>query len=93
LKHIASYKKYQGNCHANTLIANLTKYCKNKYEAMLVGTVNLPSIVSFGKNCGFKKSYEIENFFTGNNDHPIIEQGVKLVDMVYLRKQLYVSIT
>ena len=30
----------------------------------------------------------VKNFFTGHYDHPIYECGVKLVDMVYLQREL-----
>ena len=30
---------------------------------------------------------EVKNFFTDNYDHPIIECGVQLSDMIYLRRK------
>lgn len=30
----------------------------------------------------------IKNFFTDNYDHPMFDDGVQLVDMVYLKKDL-----
>lgn len=35
-----------------------------------------------------ERSHVVEGFFTENYDHPIFEGGVRLVDMVYLRKHL-----
>ena len=29
----------------------------------------------------------VERFFTDNYDHPIIEDGIQLVDMVYLKRE------
>ncbi|MEE1455791.1 MAG: GNAT family N-acetyltransferase, partial [Oscillospiraceae bacterium] len=40
------------------------------------------------EKCGFVRSHIIPNFFTDNYDHPIYEDGVQLVDMVYLQRQL-----
>lgn len=40
------------------------------------------------ERCGFVRSHRIENFFVENYDHPIFEDGVQLVDMVYLKKPL-----
>lgn len=37
---------------------------------------------------GFKISYRVKNFFTDNYDHPMFEEGVQLIDMVYLSKEL-----
>ena len=58
---------------------------------MLVGTGDFPPILSFYENCGFKKSHCIKNFFTDNYDHPMFEEGIQLIDMVYLKKDLEVS--
>ena len=55
---------------------------------MLVGTGDFPPILSFYENCGFKKSHCIKNFFTDNYDHPMFEEGIQLIDMVYLKKDL-----
>jgi hypothetical protein len=35
--------------------------------------------------CGFACSHSVPHFFTDNYDHPIYEDGVQLVDMIYLR--------
>lgn len=35
--------------------------------------------------CGFIRSHNVPHFFTDNYDHPIYEDGVQLVDMIYLR--------
>ena len=40
------------------------------------------------RNCGFKYSHRIKNFFTDNYDHPIVEEGILLEDMVYLKRRL-----
>ena len=42
----------------------------------------------FYLRCSFTPSHRIQNFFTDHYDHPIYEGGVKLVDMIYLRKQI-----
>lgn len=88
LKNIATYPKYQGKGYAGTLINFISDYYKNDYKTMLVGTGETPSILSFYNGCGFKRSHSIKNFFTDNYDHPMFEEGVQLVDMVYLKKQL-----
>ena len=36
---------------------------------------------------GFIDSHRVERFFTDNYDHPIIEDGIQLVDMVYLKRE------
>jgi nicotinamidase-related amidase len=44
--------------------------------------------IPFYEKCGFKRHHLIKNFFLDNYDHPIFEEGVQLVDMVYLRKNI-----
>ena len=55
---------------------------------MLVGTGEVPAILSFYESCGFEQSYRIEHFFTDNYDRPIFDGDIQLVDMIYLRKEL-----
>ncbi|MDP3035044.1 MAG: GNAT family N-acetyltransferase [Methanobacteriaceae archaeon] len=86
LKNIATYEKYQGKGYAKAMIKFVSDSYKNNYKTMLVGTGDVPSILSFYENCGFEKSHVIKNFFTDNYDHPMFEEGVQLIDMVYLEK-------
>ena len=88
LKNIATYKKYQGKGYAKTLIKFVSDFYKNKYKSMLVGTGDFPPILSFYESCGFEKSHFVRNFFTDNYDQPIFEEGIQLIDMVYLKKEL-----
>ena len=48
-------------------------------------------MIPFYEKCGFEKSHIIKNFFIKNYDKPIIENGVQLVDMVYLKKNIKYS--
>ncbi len=88
LKNIATYQKYQGKGYATALIKFISDYYKNNYKTMLVGTGETPAILSFYEKSGFEKSHQIKNFFTDNYDHPMFEDGVQLIDMVYLKKKL-----
>jgi len=88
LKNIATYKKDQGKGYGKALIRFIFDFYKNSYKTMLVGTGDFPPTLSFYENCGFEKSHRIKNFFTDNYDHPIFEDGIQLVDMVYLKKYL-----
>jgi len=88
LKNIATYKKYQGRGYAKAMIKFVSNFYKNNYKVMLVGTGEVPSILSFYETCGFEKSHSIKNFFTDNYEHPMFEEGIQLVDMVYLKKEL-----
>ena len=54
---------------------------------MIVGTGDSPRIILFYKSCGFKDSHRVKNFFINNYTQPIFEEGVQLIDMVYLKKE------
>ncbi|WP_243670623.1 hypothetical protein [Methanoculleus chikugoensis] len=47
-----------------------------------------PRILRFYERCGFTVSHRVENFFIDHYDHPIFDCGERLVDMVYLRRDL-----
>ena len=61
---------------------------REQYAILQVGTGDSPLTIPFYEKCGFVRSHIIPNFFTDNYDHPIYEDGVQLVDMVYLQRQL-----
>ncbi len=89
LKNIATYPAYRRKGYAKMLIQHISTYYKDqKFKSMLVGTGETPAILSFYEGCGFKRSHWIHNFFTENYDHPMFEEGIQLVDMVYLKKAL-----
>jgi len=88
LKNIATYQQYQGKGYGKALIHFIANYYKNDFKTMLVGTGDIPSILSFYESCGFEKSHRVKNFFTDNYDHLMFEDGIQLVDMVYLKKTM-----
>lgn len=86
LKNLATYKKYQGQGYGSSLVKYIFEYYKGKCKTMFVGTGDSPLTIPFYEHCGFKISHKIKNFFIDNYDKPIFENGVQLIDMVYLRK-------
>lgn len=88
LKNIAVYEQFQRRGYGNALIKYISSFYKSQYRTMLVGTGEVPSILSFYKRCGFELSHRIKNFFTDNYDHIMVEEGVQLIDMIYLKKSL-----
>jgi len=60
--------------------------CENPDKSIILGTGETPSTLRFYEKCGYRYSHRIPNFFTDNYSNPIIEEGVILRDMVYLRK-------
>ena len=58
-------------------------------DRLIVGTADISrGAVRFYESCGFRRHHLVKNFFTDNYDHPIYEHGVRLVDMVYLQREL-----
>ncbi len=88
LKNIATYEKWHGNGYGSKLLHHVFVHYKGKYETMLVGTGDSPWILRFYEKNGFQISHRVKNFFTDNYDHPMFDNGVQLVDMIYLCKHL-----
>ncbi|HZK27236.1 MAG TPA: GNAT family N-acetyltransferase [Thermoclostridium sp.] len=87
LKNIATYEKWHSIGYGSKLIQFVSEFYKDKYKHMIVGTADVPSATHFyGKN-GFRLADRVHNFFIDNCDHPMFENGVQLVDMVYLKKE------
>lgn len=88
IKSIATYEKYQGKGYGRKMIKYIEDYYKNSFKYLYVGTGDSPLTIPFYERCGFEKSHIIKNFFIDNYEHEIIENGIKLVDMIYLKKYL-----
>ena len=89
LKNIATYEQWHGMGHGSRLIQYISAFYTGKYKFMIVGTGDVPSARRFYEKNNFCLSHRISNFFTDNYDHPMFEDGIQLVDMIYLKKDLY----
>lgn len=88
LKNIAVTPDSQRQGYGKKLIQHLLSFYSGKYNQMIVGTGDVPSVIGFYTSCGFAYSHRIEDFFTQNYNHPIIEEGILLKDMVYLKQNI-----
>ena len=88
IKNIAVFPEYQGVGYGRALIEFIIREYNGSYSVLQVGTGDSPLTIPFYEKCGFVKSHTIKNFFIDNYDHPIIECGVQLTDMVYLQMKL-----
>ena len=84
IKNIAVIPDYQRKGYGKCLIEFVISYYSD-CKLMLVGTGECDSILDFYHNCGFTESHRIKNFFIDNYDHPMFEEGVQLIDMIYLK--------
>lgn len=88
LKNIAVAPGSRRQGYGKKLIGYLANRYSETHTRMLVGTGDVPGSIGFYTGCGFDYSHRIENFFADNYDHAMVEDGVLLKDMVYLKKQL-----
>lgn len=86
LKNIAVLPECQRKGYGKSLIEFLFNFYSD-CTVLYVGTGDCPSALSFYKKCGFTESHRIKNFFVDNYDHPMFEDGIQLVDMVYLKRE------
>ena len=88
LKNLAVTPVYQRKGYGRQMIEFLCRHYFGACHTMLVGTGESRQTVSFYENCGFTYSHTVPDFFTRNYDHPIIEDGRVLKDMIYFQRKL-----
>ena len=88
LKNIATMPEVQRKGYGRYMIHFLCEHYSNRCDLMYVGTGNSEATLGFYRECGFVNSHIVAGFFTDNYREPIYEDGVRLVDMVYLKKRL-----
>ncbi len=86
IKNIATKPEDQRKGYAKALIDFIIREYRGRYAVVQVGTGDSPATIPFYEKCGFVRSHIVPNFFTDHYDHPIFEDGVQLVDMVYLQR-------
>ena len=88
VKNLAVDPRWRRQGYGRALLDFLAGWFCGRERTLLVGTGDAPGTLSFYRNCGFEPSHVVPNFFITHYDHPIIEDGQRLRDMVYLRKSL-----
>lgn len=87
LKNIAVEPRYQGQGLGRKCLEFIASLYRNSGKTLIVGTGESPLTMGFYKHCGFAYSHRVEDFFTQNYDHPIVEDGRILKDMIYFSKK------
>ena len=89
LKNIAVLKKYQGKGIAKSMINKSKQWAKELgAKTIEVGTGNSSlSQLALYQKCGFRM-YSIESNFFDSYPQPIMENGIRCIDMVRLRAEL-----
>lgn len=88
IKNIAVAPDSQRHGYGKTLIDFIADTFSGTYETLQAGTGESPLTVPFYESCGFERAFKIKNFFTDNYDHPINENGIQLVDMIYFQRKI-----
>lgn len=88
IKNIATAPDYRGMGYGRRMVDFVVAEYRDRYSVLQVGTGDSPLTIPFYEKCGFVRSHIVKDFFIENYDHPIVEAGIQLIDMVYLRKEL-----
>lgn len=86
IKNLAVRSDVRKQGYGRAMINFAAERCGGRFHTLLVGTGDSPLTVPFYEKCGFVRSHIVKNFFTENYNHPIVEGGVLLKDMIYLKR-------
>lgn len=88
VKNLAVAPSEQGKGLGRAMLDFVCARYAGQGHTLLVGTGDSPLTVPFYERCGFERSHVIRDFFLQHYDHPIVEAGVQLRDMVVFRRPL-----
>ena len=88
LKNLAVAPLFQRKGYGRKMIAYLCSHYKHRFHTLLAGTGNSRQTLSFYRNCGFGYSHTLTDFFTKHYDHPIVEDGEILKDMICFKRKI-----
>ena len=88
LKNIATEPAHQRQGYGRKMMEYLLAYYHGKGRLLQAGTGAGSTTVEFYEKCGFKAGKTVKDFFTDNYDHPIMEDGKQITDMVYYQREL-----
>ena len=88
IQNLATDERYQKQGYASKLMDHIAEHYKGRYDRIILGTGDIPSILAFYERRGFVVTHRLPDYFTENYDHPMIEDGVLLKDKVYLERKL-----
>ncbi|MBR4039687.1 MAG: GNAT family N-acetyltransferase [Clostridia bacterium] len=88
IKNLAVSPEKQRRGYGREMIEFIADHYRGRYHILLVGTGDSPLTVPFYERCGFIRSHVIKDFFTDHYDHPIMEGGMLLTDMICLKRTI-----
>lgn len=84
VKNLAVLPEFRCHGYGRRMLRHVERL--NPDRTIILGTGETPSTLRFYNSCGYVYSHRVPNFFTDNYIAPIIEEGVTLRDMIYLKK-------
>lgn len=88
IKNLAVAQEMQGRGIGRAMIERVAQTYGGRFAVLRVGTGESPLTLPFYEKCGFEIVGRIKDFFTDHYDHPIVEGGVLLCDMVILERKI-----
>lgn len=89
LKNISVEPEFQRRGYGSAMMEFLESRCKGRgFSELILGTGETPQTLGFYESCGYSVFRRERDFFTKNYSRPIIDNGLLLRDMIYLRKKL-----
>lgn len=88
IKNLAVAPDRQGKGYGRGMIEYVAKMYRDRFSVLRAGTGESPMTMPFYEKCGFEVAGRMKDFFTVNYDHPIVEGGVLLSDMVILERRM-----
>ena len=88
LKNLAVAPAFRRKGYGRKMIGHLCSLYRDRFHTLLAGTGEGGAALPFYKNCGFGYSHTVPDFFLKNYDHPIVENGTRLKDMIYLKRDI-----
>ena len=88
LKNLAVDPRFHRKGYGRMMIEYLCRHYRGRFRVLTAGTGDSMKTMSFYRNCGFTRSHTVVDFFVKNYDHPIIEEGKALKDMVYFKRNI-----
>lgn len=88
IKNIAVAQDSQKMGYGRSMIDFLLETFSGAYSILRAGTGDSPLTVGFYERLGFHRADVIRDFFTINYDHPIMECGVELRDMIIFEREI-----
>ena len=88
LKNLAVAPLFQQKGYGRKMVEYLLRRYKGRFHTLIAGTGDSKQTTSFYKHCGFSYSHTLPGFFSKHYDHPIVEDGKVLKDMIYFKREI-----